>query len=215
MKIIKKVSKIVFYFLIVISTYLLIAILISYITVNNDSENILEDKTIYLSTNGVHLSIIIPAASLNKNVLKDLKFNQQHQYFMFGWGNEDFYLNTPTWSDFKLKYGFEALFLNSPTAIHVTTFYQKRSNWIVIKCNQQELEKLNLYILNTFKKNNEGQKIIIPQNLYGFNDAFYKANGSYSPIKTCNTWVNSGFKNSGLKASYWTIFDFGLLNKYD
>ena len=56
--------------------------------------------------------------------------------------------------------------------------------------------------------------MLVPQKLYGANNSFYRANGSYSPIKTCNTWVNDGFKESGLKASYWTLFDFGLLNKY-
>jgi hypothetical protein len=72
-----------------------------------------------------------------------------------------------------------------------------------------------VYISKSFKKNNKGKKQIIKQHLYGVNNTFYKANGSYSPKKTCNTWVNSGFKQSGLKASYWTLFDFGLLNKYN
>ncbi|PQJ79257.1 DUF2459 domain-containing protein [Polaribacter porphyrae] len=215
MKIIKKVAKGILYFLLVILAYLLISVLVSYITVNSNSDDSLDEKTIFLSTNGVHLSVIIPKESLTQNVLEDLQFHKNHQYFMFGWGNENFYLNTPTWNDFKLKYGFEALFLNSPTAIHLTTFYQKRKSWIAVKCNQQELNKLNVYILNTFKKDRQGKKIIIPQKLYAINDTFYKANGSYSPVKTCNTWVNSGFKESGLKASYWTLFDFGLLNKYD
>lgn len=152
MKILRKLAKLLINCLLAILSYLLISILISYITVNSDSENSLDDKTIYLSTNGVHLSIIIHKESLSRAVLQDLKFNQKHQYFMFGWGNENFYLNTPTWNDFKLKYGLEALFLNGSTAIHLTPFYTKQSHWIEIKCNQQELNKINTYIFNTFKK---------------------------------------------------------------
>ncbi|MBL4888255.1 MAG: DUF2459 domain-containing protein, partial [Flavobacteriaceae bacterium] len=46
------------------------------------------------------------------------------------------------------------------------------------------------------------------------NDDFYKANGSFSCLKTCNSWANSAFKESGLKSCFWTPFDFGLINKY-
>ena len=77
------------------------------------------------------------------------------------------------------------------------------------------MNKVNSYIMATFQTNLKGNKILVPQNLYGSNDFFYKAQGSYSPVKTCNTWVNGCFKYSGLKASYWTVLDFGLLNKYE
>jgi len=72
---------------------------------------------------------------------------------------------------------------------------------------------MNNYLENSFDIST-GSKVIIPQDLYKNHDTFYKAIGSYSPAKTCNTWVNNGFKESGLKASYWTLFDTGLLNKY-
>lgn len=215
MKALKKIVKYTTYLLGVISTYILITILLSYITVNKTSNNSEGDKTIYLSTNGVHLSIIIPKENINSKILKGLQYQQNQDYFMFGWGNEDFYINTPTWNDLKFKYAFGALFLNTPTAIHLTTYEYKQQNWISVKCSQQKIEKLNEYIFNTFKVNSKGQKELIPCNLYSVNDTFYKANGSYSPVKTCNTWVNTGFKQSGLKASYFTLFDFGLLNKYE
>ncbi len=44
---------------------------------------------------------------------------------MFGLGNENFHLNTPTWNDFKIKYSFEALFLNSSTAIPLTSAWSE------------------------------------------------------------------------------------------
>lgn len=215
MNFLKKTIKYIAYLLGIIIVYLCITILLSYITIHKNSVNINDDKTIYLSTNGVHLSIIFPKENLTESVLSELNIQDNQQYFMFGWGNEDFYLNTPTWNDFKIKYAFGALFLNTPTAIHVTTFNYKHSKWIQVKCNQQELNKLNDYILNTFKVDSFGKKQFIPQKLYSKNDSFYKANGSYSVAKTCNTWANEAFKQSGLKASYFTLFDFGLLSKYE
>jgi len=50
---------------------------------------------------------------------------------------------------------------------------------------------------------------------YGSKDDFYRANSSYSCFKTCNTWVNTAFKESGLKAALWTPFDFGLMGYYE
>lgn len=211
----KKTLKYTFYLLGLLIAYLLTTILISCITVNKKTSKLKDDKTIYLSTNGVHLSVVLLKEDLSKNVLKGLQYKPNQNYFMFGWGNEDFYLNTPTWNDFKLKYAFGALFLNTPTAIHLTTYKYKQQKWIPIKCNEEELDKLNKYILNTFKVNFKDKKELIQQNLYSKNSTFYKANGSYSPLKTCNTWVNDAFKESGLKASYFTLFDFGLLNKYE
>lgn len=216
MVVIKKIVKYIAYFLGLIVVYLLSTIFLSFITVNKNSNNLGDNaKTIYLSTNGVHLSIIIPKEDVNSNVLSGLQYQQNQNYFMFGWGNEDFYLNTPTWSDFKFKYGFGALFLDTPTAIHLTTYYYKQTDWVAVKCSEEELDKLNMYVFKTFKMNSIGKKQLISQNLYGENNTFYKANGSYSVTKTCNTWANEAFKKSGLKASYFTIFDFGLLQKYE
>ena len=62
--------------------------------------------------------------------------------------------------------------------------------------------------------NDDGTKIILKNKGYTSNDDFYKAKGNYSCFKTCNSWVNTGFKESGLTSCLWTPFDFGLLNKY-
>ena len=51
--------------------------------------------------------------------------------------------------------------------------------------------------------------------VYGKNDAFYEANGSYSLFHTCNTWANNGLKACGQKACFWTPFDSGIFYHYD
>ncbi len=132
----------------------------------------------------------------------------------FGWGEENFYLNTPTWNDLTFGNGFRALFLKSSTLIHLTRYEQKRNDWIEIKVSEMELKDLNSYIFDSFKTNNDGSKIMLENKGYSINDDFYKAKGNYSCFKTCNSWVNSGFKQSGLKPCLWTPFDFSLMNKY-
>lgn len=98
--------------------------------------------------------------------------------------------------------------------MHITRYKQKSTSWTEVNLDEPALEKLNQYILQSFQVDNNGSKIVLINAGYSEHDNFYKANGGYSCLKTCNTWVNNAFKESGLKASYWTPFDFGLINKY-
>ncbi|RAJ19783.1 uncharacterized protein (TIGR02117 family) [Gelidibacter algens] len=214
MKIAKKIFKWILYFLLIPITYIIVSLILSAITVDRKANNENFNKSIYLSTNGVHLYIVIPIKDVDSLVLSGIKHNGSENYLSFGWGDENFYLNTPTWGDLTFSNAFKAMFLKSATLMHVTRYKQKRTDWIEIKVNESELQKLNAYLQNTFDTNESGMKIILENKGYSSIDDFYKSKGSYSCFKTCNSWVNKGFKESGLKSCLWTPFDFGLLNKY-
>lgn len=211
---VKKLFKWVLYLLIPIIAYLIIALTLSAITINRTEKNIDNPKTVYLNTNGVHLNIILPISEIDTQLLDGLVYNKDEKYFSFGWGDKNFYINTPTWADLTFKNAFKALFLKTPTLMHVTRYKKTYSDWIPIRISEIELTKLNNYILKSFKTDDSGNKILLEGVNYSDFDAFYKAKGSYSALKTSNTWVNSAFKESGLKSSFWTPFDFGLINKY-
>ena len=215
MKIVRKVFKWILYFLLIPITYLIISLVLTVITVERKANNENLDKLIYLNTNGVHLDVIIPIKNIDSLVLSGIKYNGNEKYLSFGWGDENFYINTPTWGDLTFSNAFKAMFLKSSTLMHVTRYKQKRSDWIEIKVNDFELQKLNSYLLNTFEVNENGMKIILENKGYSSIDNFYRSKGSYSCFKTCNSWVNIGFKESGLKSCLWTPFDFGLMNKYE
>ncbi len=217
MKFIKKVLKFLGFIIAIPIVYTLVSLLLSAITVNDDTpQDHPENKqAIYLSTNGVHLDIILPLELMDESLLQDLVIENQEKYLAFGWGDEGFYLNTPTWGDLTFKTAFKAMFLKSTTLMHVTRHSQKRASWTSITISNEELNKLNAFILQSFYLDSEGRKVELPNTGYHNYDHFYKALGSYSSIKTCNSWANSGFKKSGLKAAFWTPFDFGLLNKHE
>ena len=214
MKIAKKVLKWFLYFLLIPITYIIVSFILSSITIDRKERNTNAEKLIYLNTNGVHLDILIPIENINTLVLSGLKYNKNEKYLSFGWGDENFYINTPTWGDLTFSNAFKAMFLESSTLMHVTRYKQKRSDWMEIKVTNSELHKLNNYLLNTFESNANGSKIILDNKGYSSTDNFYKSKGSYSCFNTCNSWVNIAFKESGLKSCLWTPFDFGLMNKY-
>ncbi len=105
--------------------------------------------------------------------------------------------------------------MKSDTLLHITRFQEKYAAWVEVKVTNTELQKLNYYIAQSFQRDNKGKIMLLKDKGYAFNDDFYQAKGSYSALNTCNTWVNTAFKQSGLKASLWTPFDFGVLNKYE
>lgn len=194
--------------------YALIALLTSLIPVNKDSQVKKSDHEIYLSTNGVHLYIILEKSSIDSSLLNDLDYESNFNYFSFGWGDKNFYLNTPDWSDLTIKNAANALFLNTPTLMHFVPYKVKDEEWIEIPLTENQLRKLNNYILKSFKLDQSGNKIKLPFEGYTDRDSFYEAKGHYNCFKTSNTWVNNGFKKSGLKACFWTPFDFSLIAKH-
>ncbi|WP_282148387.1 DUF2459 domain-containing protein [Algibacter lectus] len=210
----KKIIKWFLYLLFIPAAYIIMALILSSITVERKVSNENSEKLIYLNTNGVHLDIVIPIEYVDSLVLSGIKYNQNDTYLSFGWGDENFYINTPTWNDLTFSTAFKAMFLESSTLMHVTRYKQKQSGWVEIKVNELELKKLNNYLLNTFDVNQKGMKIILENKGYSSIDDFYRSKGSYSCFKTCNSWVNIGFKDSGLKSCLWTPFDFGLIKKY-
>lgn len=211
MRLTKKILKYVQIILLILFTYIITSLILTYIPVNNHTSNTSKNNTIYLHSNGVHLEIIIAKKDLNTSILEDLKYTQKDQYFSFGWGDKNFYVETPAWADLTFVNGFQALFLKSPTLLHVSRYSSIHKDWIALKIDQEQLKKINLYIANTFRLDSKNKKIILPGLGYYKNDEFYEAMGYYTCFNTCNSWVNTGFKKSGIKACLWTPYDFGLL----
>ncbi len=164
--------------------YLLVALLLTHITVNMESIDTENKKTnsIYIQTNGVHLDLILPN--------HDFDFlNLDCKYLAIGWGDKDFYLNTPSFSDLKVKTAFNALFLDSPTLLHITKYQKVQNNWTKIQITEEQLICIKRNILMYFNESDTK-----PIQGYGSMDFFYQAKGSYSCFFTCNSWVNSILK---------------------
>ena len=214
LKILKVTGKILMWVLFVPLSYLLIALLLSVIPTNEYTEPE-GAKEIYLSTNGVHSDIIIPVELLNDHLKKGMYLDSGAAYVAFGWGDWNFYLNTPEWSDLKMSTAIRALFMESKTLMHVSRHSNRRLSWLVVSLSEPKLEALLNYISNGFKSDEFGHKIRLLGQGYTPFDDFYEANGNYSLLTTCNGWANAGFKKAGLRTAVWTPFDFGIMRWYE
>ena len=178
--------------------------------------------TVYIKSNGVHTDLVLPVKSRKLDWSKIFPYantkgkDSTSKLLALGWGDKGFYLNTPTWGDLTLSTAFKAMFGLSTSALHTTYLdtIQVSGTCKKILMTQNEYDLLVRYIKRTISTN-RGKSIFIPTNaVYGTNDAFYEASGSYHLFSTCNTWTNRALKYSNKKACFWTPFDTGILNQY-
>lgn len=191
------------------------AYLLSSISTSPTSHTCEQQQTIYLSTNGVHLDIIIPQNQLISSFQKNLKIPFNTTYLAFGWGDKGFYLNTPTWEDLTATTAINAFFFNSETAMHITPYRFKQKKWIALPLCPTQLTQLQQYIEASFTKHKNGTFQIIPNAGYTTTDAFYEANYSYNGINTCNNWINNALKSADIKTAIWSPFDSGILYHFE
>lgn len=194
-----------------ILVYMLGALIGSLLPVSGKASSSPKTKQLYMSSNGVHLSFILPTGHLSEKIMKQVLTNRQTQFLDFGWGDKEFYTKTPEWADLRAGVALRATFLLGPAAMHVGEHATKRETWFLIKINDEQLNILLRYLENTFDQDAAGNYIRVPAEHYGPNHTFYEAAGSYTLFKTCNEWVNQGLKEMGIKTSVWSPFDKGVL----
>jgi uncharacterized protein (TIGR02117 family) len=180
---------------------------------------------IYLMKSGVHTDFIVPV----RNEIKDWRTefplantgfkDSSSQLLSIGWGDKNFYMNTPTWSDLTFKTAISVPFGIGPSAIHATYYQQLLDDRPIIKLHltQKQYQNLVHYIEKTLVRNNKGQTKYIQATMPGVvtgNDAYYSAKGRYNLFFTCNSWVNAGLKACQQKACYWTAFAGGIFYQY-
>jgi uncharacterized protein (TIGR02117 family) len=214
--------KLVLFLLGLILLYVIIAYLLSIITIEKEADTKPEVE-IFILTNGVHTDIVMPVKSEQIDWSQQIQFkNTQaadftYNYIAMGWGDKGFYLETPEWSDLKASVAFKAASGLSTTAIH-TTYYKKMklgNDCKSMLISKEQYQRLITYITDSFQKDASDNFIPIITNAnYGKTDAFYEANGSYSIFKTCNSWANTGLKACGQKCCLWTATDSGIFSKY-
>lgn len=224
-KIVIKTVKYVGLFLLALLMYGIVVTLLSFIPVNSyDSRTLIPAQKIeiYLLTNGVHTDIVLPVKNEYFNWSKQVKFTDTKakdstaQFMAIGWGDRGFYLETPTWSDLKVSTALNAATGLSSSALHIT-FYKSLKEGIDCKkitIDSNEYKKLIVFINDSFQLNNGNVTKIDTKAVYGNNDAFYEAKGSYSLFYTCNTWANQALKAANQKAALWTISDTGIFRHY-
>lgn len=207
----------------IIVVYCLLGYLLPFIEVSAKDDGEKKEIPIYIYTNGVHTDIVMPVKNdfhdWSSKILYDNTTAKRadYNYVGIGWGDKGFYLDTPTWADLKFSTAVKAAFWMSESAMH-TSFYKtmtEASDCKKIMISKKQYQDLVKFIDAKFDKDASGNYLLVPTKaVYGDNDAFYDAQGSYSFLNTCNTWANDALKAAGQKAAWWTPTDYGIFLHY-
>ncbi|KAM3115940.1 TIGR02117 family protein [Phormidesmis sp. 146-33] len=170
---------------------------------------------IYVEGDQMHVNLILPVRNQTNDWNQFLPIQkigrdsqENYRYLKFGWGDRDFYMNTPNWSEVRITNVLRALFMpGNPTAMYVQGFTDlPQEKGVEIKCvgvSQQDYSQMVDFIQNSFERDANGAPIRIQD---GGNETsgFYEGTGHYSALKTCNTWAANGLRAANINTPLWS-----------
>ena len=179
---------------------------------------------IFVRTNGVHTWIVVPKINAIMDWrpyapgehLKDPRYGNA-DHVAFGYGNREFYLNTPTWGDLSPRTAALALFGSGPTLLHVEHDHQPRPDQDTrpLTITPDQYRRLAAYIRARFQLDGNGETMPLIGRGYNRWDVFYEAQGGYSFVMTCNEWTGRALRHAGIRTGLWTPLSQNIMWRLD
>lgn len=170
---------------------------------------------IFVRSNSIHTDFVLPTVEPSTGVDWRQLFPPSDfvvppgdaEYVAFGWGNRQFYTETPTWAEFKVSTACCALFYPSETVLHVEylDYAQPGSDVREVLISGDQYERLVKFVESSVGElDDDGSATIASPFTYGRADRFYVASGRYHLFNTCNQWTGRGLKRAGVRTGIWT-----------
>jgi uncharacterized protein (TIGR02117 family) len=199
--------------------YLIAALAGSLIPVNRGWTEPAEGVTVYIADNGIHADIVMPVAAEGRDwapFIPPSDFaaaDPGARWIAFGSGEERVYLNTPTWWDITPRTIWSAL-AGGRRVMHVEYVSDPAYAVREIRLRPEEYRRLWAAIRADFALGPNGRAQRLDHPGYSCCDAFYRAVGQESAVRTCNSWVARWLRLAGVKVSAWPPFVPGLVWRY-
>lgn len=200
--------------------YLAAAIVLGAIPLNRDWRPADGGITVWLTTNGVHAGLAMPArqSSMDWTTLFPPVHNahandvDDDAYVTIGWGDRHFFLDVPRWRDLTAVTALEAVAGHDTTAMHVEYGAAPTNDPTAIRLTvtPEAYARLVAFIRQSVALDASGASLWIPDHHYDTNDAFYEARGRYSLFVTCNQWTRNALAAGGVRVPVWSPFDKAL-----
>lgn len=204
--------------------YFLAALVLGVVPANVAFHQPAQGVTIFVRSNGVHTWIVMPKVNADMDWriyalpqhLRDPRWGNA-DHVAIGYGNREFYLNTPAWADLSVRTAALALFGSGPTLLHVEHVDRPRPDPYQrpIRITPDQYRRLAGYIQARFRLDPGGRPIPLLGRGYGPSDMFYEANGGYSFVMTCNEWTGRALRAGGVRTGLWTPFEQSIMWRLD
>ncbi|MEG4232964.1 TIGR02117 family protein [Microcoleus sp. Pol11C3] len=175
--------------------------------------------SLYISNEGIHTEVIVPVKNEYFEWNQYLPLTEigrdatsNYKYLSFGWGDRAFMLETPTSGSINPVTAFKALFLPTPSTVHVESYrvIPRNLETKCVKISGANYLRLVNFIKNSFLLDAAGNKIKIS---YGYDntESFYEAKGSYSILRTCNDWTAEALQKADVKTPLWSTLSSAIM----
>ena len=173
-----------------------------------------DSVTILLRSNEIHADLVLPVLNertgRNWHLLfppKDFQRDiSRDEYVAIGWGNRAFFVDTPTWEDFRFSTAAQGLFTPSESVLHVEYVpLAYTEGYHPVRITHAQYQTLCNHVDQTIGKlDAAGQAVTATTKTHGSSDRFYCSTGTYHLFSTCNQWVGRGLKRAGVPTGLWT-----------
>jgi len=204
--------------------YFLLAVILSAVPANVAWHQPEQGITIYVRSNGIHTWIVMPKVSPEMDWrpyaqpahLRNPDWGNA-DHVAIGYGNRDFYLNTPTWDDLSFETAGLALAGSGTTLLHVEHIDRPRpeEHQRPLRLTPDQYRRLVGFIQRRFRLDAGGRPIPVLGRGYNEWDMFYEANGGYSFVLTCNEWTGRALREAGVRIGLWTPFEQSIMWRLD
>jgi len=158
-----------------------------------------ECATVYVINHGWHIGLAAPATDFAPGAFFRERTFERWRWLEFGWGDAAFY-QTP---DAGLGLALRALFTPTDTVMHVVGFdnpppraFPTRET-LAVRLPLAGYRATLAFIKDSFARGEDSMPVLSKDSGDG-RSAFYKAIGSYSILRTCNTWLAEALAKAGL-----------------
>ena len=171
--------------------------------------------TIYVSGDRFHANLTLPVKTDHFDWRQQLNLTElgqqqrrDYRYLSFGWGDRQFYLNTPELKDLKLTTTLRAFLIPTNTTMHVQGHHQlpqSNSGYQVqaVQLSQSNYEQLTAHVLASFARDTAKRPILL-QKSHRYTGTFYIGVGRYGFWQTCNDWLAQGLRIANSPTPIWS-----------
>lgn len=173
---------------------------------------------VWVEDNGIHTGIVLPLVGggedwrdlISPYDARDPAYGR-HSHVAFGWGDRDFYVNTPRWRDLRPMTVVNAAIGSDDTVMYVERIAEPRPAAHVrrVLLRPEEYARLTTFIRQSFDVGPSG--VAGAQPGYADHDSFYTAKGRYTAFNTCNTWTGRALRTAGVRLGVWTPFSVTVM----
>ncbi len=176
---------------------------------------------IYVVGDSLHGDLVVPVENSAfdwKTVLKLQEIGKErrgdYRYLKLGWGDRDFYINTPSIEKIEFSRLMRTFFVpGNPTTIHIQGYREVPiGNGFTTKCvglNKNQYLKIVNYLRQSFR-GGKPEKI---QDGFDVSDGFYEGTGFYSIANTCNNWMAGALDLADITTPLWSGLPGPVMSK--